>query len=53
MASCLKYAALHVCQSKNKQAAEEGKVGQGRFFGGREPRNNAAASSCGTPRSPP
>lgn len=35
MASCLKNAALHVCQSKNKQAREKGKVGQGRFSGER------------------
>lgn len=35
MASCLKYAVLQVCQSKNKQAAEKGKVGQDSFRGER------------------
>lgn len=48
---------MSVKESKGGWAMEKGKVGQERVRERRrervEPQNNAAASSCGTPRFPP
>lgn len=53
MASCLRYAALHVCQSKNKQATEKGKVGQGRFSGGKSHETMLLRAAVALPDLPP
>lgn len=49
MASCLKYAVLHVCQSKNSQAKEKGKSGTGEFLGGKSHRTMLLRAAVALP----